>query len=458
MSKRLLAALLCAMLMVLTAVPAMAVNETEGELTIWVRANATGAESLYGIWGNEPGDPYYDFIKEQFPNMKITYVLNKGWGELAAAAAAGDAPDIFFFDGTPELIMPQLLNQGLAEPLNSYIENDESFVNNFVPGVLNSLTVNGSLYALPFDVMPYGIFVNYDVLDNANVDYPSLDWTLDDFVAMCDAVTNKSDASNPRIAIARNVDENDYIRFLTMFCAIYGIKGYGIDADGKAYSNLSEDPNAIAAIEKYMEIQANDYKYTLSQDERNVAGLDNSVWNIDWAAGIAATFPGVSSWALEKDADGAPAFNQVFYPAFNGNNGEAGGAPMETISYCIYAGSKNKEAAWAYLSTVTSEEFRNAATAKYNGEDVNVFVYDEDTQGFTFGLPPFTTEYELNDEFAKLYNGLHASMNHPFVLYADQFNLLEATRKVARGEMSLVDALKEYDNYVNANNTVVFPE
>ena len=457
MFKRFLAALLSAMLL-LTAVPALAVNEIEGELTVWVRTNATGAESLYGIWGNEPGDPYYDYIKAQFPNLKINYVINKGWGEIAAAAAAGDAPDIFFWDGNPDMIMPQLIKQGLVENLTPYIEKDASFVNNFVPGVLNTMTVDGNLYSLPFDVMPYGIFVNYDVLDNANVDYPELDWTLDQFVAMCDAVTNKSDAANPRIAIARNVIENDYIRFLTMFCAIYGVKGYGINAEGKAYSNLSEDPNAIAAIEKYMEIQANDYKYTLSQEERNVAGLDNGVWNIDWAAGISATFPGVSSWALIKDENGEPAFNQVFYPAFNGNNGEAGGAPMETISYAIYAGSDNKEAAWAYLSAMTSEEFRNNATGILDGETYNIFKYDEDTTGFTFGLPPFTTEYELNDDFAKLYDGLYASMQTPYTLYADQFNLLEATRKVARGEMSLVDALKEYDNFVNANNTVVFPE
>ena len=457
MFKRFLAALLSAMLL-LTAVPALAVNEIEGELTVWVRTNATGAESLYGIWGNEPGDPYYDYIKAQFPNLKINYVINKGWGEIAAAAAAGDAPDIFFWDGNPDLIMPQLMNQGLVENLTPYIENDASFVNNFVPGVLDTMTVDGKVYSLPFDVMPYGIFVNYDVLDNANVDYPELDWTLDDFVAMCDAVTNKSDAANPRIAIARNVIENDYIRFLTMFCAIYGVKGYGINAEGKAYSNLHEDPNAIAAIEKYMEIQANDYKYTLSKEERDVAGLDNGVWNIDWKAGISATFPGVSSWALIKDENGEPAFNQVFYPAFNGNNGEKGGAPMETISYAIYAGSDNKEAAWAYLSAMTSEEFRNNATGVLDGETYNIFKYDEDTTAFTFGLPPFTTEYELNDDFAKLYNGLYASMLNPFTLYAEQRRLLDATIKVANGEMSLVDALAEYDNYVNANNTVVFPE
>ncbi len=104
-------------------------------------------------------------------------------------------------------------------------------MNNFVPGVLDAMTVDGKLYALPFDVMPYGIFVNYDVLDNANVDYPDLDWTLDQFVEMCKAVTNKSDPANPRIAIARNVIENDYIRFLTMFCAVYPVGDPGRGRD-----------------------------------------------------------------------------------------------------------------------------------------------------------------------------------------------------------------------------------
>ncbi len=66
MFKRILAVLLAAML-VLAAIPALAANDVQGELTIWVRTNETGPESLYGIWGNQPGDPYYDYLKEQSP-------------------------------------------------------------------------------------------------------------------------------------------------------------------------------------------------------------------------------------------------------------------------------------------------------------------------------------------------------------------------------------------------------
>ena len=225
------------------------------------------------------------------------------------------------------------------------------------------------------------------------------------------------------------------------------------------YSNLSENPDAITAVEKYLELRANNYAYTLSAEERSVMGLDNSIWDIDWEASIAATFPGVSSWAFLTDEDGDPRFNQVFYPAFMGSKG--GGAVLNTISYSIYAGSENKDLAWEYLSAMTSEEFRNNAYCKdVNDPEVtiHVFVYDENTTSFTFGLPPFTTEYTLNEEFAKLYNGLYAAMLSPSTIYVDQENLVLATQKIARGEMQLVDALKEYDDFVNANSLVAYPD
>lgn len=456
MSKKILSLVLALAMVLSISASALAATEAQGELTVWARAGSTGLESLYGIWGNEPGDPYYDYLKEQFPNVKFNFVLNKGWDAIPEAAAAGDAPDVFFWEGDPAEMVQRLLKQGLAEDLTPYIAKDASFVDNFVPALMDAHKVEGELYGIPFDVMPYGIFVNYDVLDKANVDYPSLNWTMDEFIEMCQKVTNKSDPYNTTIAIARNVEENDYVRFLNMFFAAYGVKTYGEKEDGTKYSNLSEDPAAINAIEKYLEVQDNNYAYTLSQEERNVMGLDNSIWNIDWVAGVAATFPGVSSWAYKTDENGDPLFNQVFYPAFQGPEGS--GATLNTISYSIYAGSKNKDLAWEYLKAMTSEEFRVNAHAvnPVTEEETCIFKVDEDTNSFTFGLMPFTTEYELNEEFAKLYNGLHAAMDAPITVYVSQFDLLEATRKVARGEMQLVDALKEYDEFVNSNNKIVY--
>ena len=40
---------------------------------------------------------------------------------------------------------------------------------------------------------------------------------------------------------------------------------------------------------------------------------DNGVWNIDWAAGISATFPGVSSYNLAPEDQGGDGMTQVFF-------------------------------------------------------------------------------------------------------------------------------------------------
>ena len=461
MIKRILALALALAMLLTTAVvfaeeKADVYSELSGELTVWVRAGTSGPDALKGIWGNEPGDAYYDYLSDTFPNVKFTFVMNKGWDGIPEAAAASNAPDVFFWEGDPNEMTVTLTQRGLAENLTPYIEADESFVNNFSQALLEAHSIDGALYGLPFDVMPYGIFVNYDVLDKANVDYPSMDWTMEEFMQICKDVTNKSDPANTTIAIARNVIENDYVRFLNMFLSAYGVKTYGVDENGKKYSNLSEDPAAITAFEKYLEIQANNYAYTLSAEERNVMGLDNSVWDIDWEAGVAAFFPGVSSWAY-LTTNGEPTYNQVFYPAFAGPEGC--GATLNTISYSIYAGSQNKELAWEFLKAMTSEEYRNNAYAEdpESGEIVHNFVYDEDTTGFaSYGIPPFTTEYELNEEFAKIFEGLQKAMDYPYTSYVRQFELLEATRKVARGEAQLVDALKEYDDFVNSNNLITY--
>ncbi len=450
--------LLLALLLVIGCMPAMAATaDITGELNVWMRGDASGWYSLYGLVGGKPGDPYYDYFQEQIPNLKLNITLNKGWGDLVAAIAAGDAPDVYFWEGDVPVVLRQQVAQGLCEPLDDYMANDAEFVNNFIPELMDMHKVDGKVYGIPFDVMPYGILCNLDVFDKTNTPYPTNDWTIDDYIAMCKQLTNKSDPTNKTVGIARNIDEQDYVRILNMFFQAYGVKGYKEEGD-KRLSNLAEDPNAVTAIEKYLEIQADNYACTLSQDERNAMGLDNTVWDIDWQKGVAGTFPGVSSWAVLVDpVTKEQRFPQSFYNAPVGPAGR--GAGTSVIGYSIYAGSKNKDLAWQFLKTLTSESFREGAHAinpNNEAETLNIFKYDENLFTFTFGIPPFTTEYKLNPAMQLLYDGFRSAAASPSMVPCDPGRLVELTRKVAKGEVQLVDALKEYDDYVNANSAVDF--
>ena len=455
---RFLIALLVAILAISSCAAALAsTSDISGELYIWIRGDTSGWYSLYGLVGGQPGDPYYDYFQEQFPNLKLNLTINRGWEDLVSAVAAGDAPDLYFWEGDiPEVLNKQVI-QGLCEPLDDYMANDPDFVNNFIPELVDMHKVDGKVYGLPFDVMPYGILCNLDVFDNTNTPYPTNDWTIDDYIDICKKLTNKSDPTNKKVGIARNIDEQDYVRVINMFFQAYGVTGYK-EVDGVRLSNLSEDPNAIIAFEKYLEVQDDNYACTLSQDERNAMGLDNSVWDIDWQKGVAGTFPGVSCWAVLADPiTKEQRFPQSFYNAPVGPGGR--GAGTSVIGYSIYAGSKNKDLAWQFLKALTSEKFREEAYAinpLNEAETLNIFKYDENLFTFTFGIPPFTTDYVLSPAMQILYDGFKAATVSPSMVPSDPNRLVDLTRSVAKGEIQLVDALKEYDNYVNANNAVNF--
>lgn len=429
----------------------LAVNDIAGEITVWARLDNETAGNT--IVAQQEGDPYYEFIHKYFPNLKMNVVVNGG--DLQAAIAAGSPPDIYFWEGDYSETLSRVRNEW-AEPLNSYMDSDKNFVNNFIPAVMADMTVEGSVYAIPIAVMPQIISANLDAFDRANVPYPDETWTIDDFMDICSRLTDKSDSKNMRVAIARNIDDIDYIRFPSIFLAAYGVKGYK-EENGKRLSNFGEDPAAIEALDKFLQIQANNYQYTLSAEDRNAMGLDATQWDIDWTSGTAAMFPGVSAWAYYADnTTHKPAFRQAFLPAFTGKDG-SGGANQTYIAYSMYTGSRNKEAAWDYLSFMTSEAAQTAAympDPDNEGQVLYPLRMDENAYKFNYGIPPFTTEYKLSESLQACYEGMKAASESPVNVPMDAPKLLEALKSVAKGEAQLADALKKYDEYVNANESV----
>ena len=144
-------------------------------------------------------------------------------------------------------------------------------------------------------------------------------------------------------------------------------------------------------------------------------GLDSSIWDIDWQSGAAAMFPGASAWAYTVDADtNKPKFRQMFFAPFKGPDGDCG-ANQVAISYSMCSASKNKDAAWAYLSFMTSEAAQQAAYApdpNNAGNTIYPLRMDENTTTFNYGIPPFTTDYKLSEDLQPVYDGLKANTDH----------------------------------------------
>jgi multiple sugar transport system substrate-binding protein len=95
--------------------------------------------------------------------------------QLKTKATGGNTADIFELD-TGKLSI--YADNDIIEPLDSYTTSSDLSV--YQQGVLNVWKSNGNLYALPNSMSTVLLFYNKDLFDQANIAYPTADWTWED--------------------------------------------------------------------------------------------------------------------------------------------------------------------------------------------------------------------------------------------------------------------------------------
>ncbi len=76
--------------------------------------------------------------------------------------------------------------------LESFLAVEDSIrLDDFHPALLESLRSQGDLYGLPLQAQARVIFYNTSLFDEAGIDYPRSDWTLEDFLVLAIALTEK---------------------------------------------------------------------------------------------------------------------------------------------------------------------------------------------------------------------------------------------------------------------------
>jgi multiple sugar transport system substrate-binding protein len=108
--------------------------------------------------------------------------------KVEAAIASGVYPDIAYLYGSWAANIatsPKLLT------LNDYIHNDPTFNwDDFWPAERYAATVNGKIIGVPALVDNLAIVYNKTLFDAAGLEYPTADWTWDDFRAAAKALTD----------------------------------------------------------------------------------------------------------------------------------------------------------------------------------------------------------------------------------------------------------------------------
>jgi len=75
------------------------------------------------------------------------------------------------------------------EPLGKYAEDAGVDFGDYNSAMIQQLSVDGEVYAVPYDAAPQVVYYNKQMFEAAGVPAPTIDWTTDDFVAAAKATT-----------------------------------------------------------------------------------------------------------------------------------------------------------------------------------------------------------------------------------------------------------------------------
>jgi multiple sugar transport system substrate-binding protein len=222
-------------------------------------------------------------FEEEHPNINIEIdesIDPADWnGSLAAAASAGNMPDVFMLAQVP----PAVANDWLLD-LNDVTANDEDYAN-ISEVVKESVTYNGKTVALPVAQHFQGFFVNKDLYNKSNLDYPEYGFDIDGFTS---AVKSITDVNNGVVGLNNPFGIPDFYP-----SSVNENLGYFTYNDGKYELDSKE---FISGINYTSSLINGGYTYATLTDEQkaNFNGEDgNQVWQ---QSGIGLWWDG--TWAV----------------------------------------------------------------------------------------------------------------------------------------------------------------
>lgn len=140
-------------------------------------------------------DKAVEKFEETHPNVKVHYysgIRREDYSEwFSRKLLMGEEPDVF-------MVLDEDFNQfaevGIMKDLGPLMERDESFhKEDYFTTTLHAGQYNGRQYALPYETVPYLMFVNKSLLNREGLEVPDNDWTWDDLYNISRRITKDTD-------------------------------------------------------------------------------------------------------------------------------------------------------------------------------------------------------------------------------------------------------------------------
>jgi len=304
---------------------------------------------------------------------------------LTSSLAPSGVYDIIIVDNP---WMEEFARAGYLEPLDDRIAATDGYdFDDFIGPLREIGIVEGQTYGVPYYNYALGLIVRQDVFDEAGMEVPT---TLEEYVEVSKALTTDDMAG---VAMQ---PQRGYKIMEEWKNWLYAAGGSLYDESGELAIN---SPEAVRALELYIET----YEAAAPDDSLNW-GFDEALRSV--ASGRAATMLSYN-WMLptlnaEDGIAGDLAGN------FRLHEVPGGKAVLGTWHWAIASNSENKDAAWSFISWLTSKEIDTDRVIAGGAPTRESVVTDETVQEQGYGEDYYTTLLGILEDAAPLATGTSA--------------------------------------------------
>ena len=388
-------------------------------------SDSKDVELSVSIWdaNQEPGlkEILADFTEETGIKTKLSVVKwEEYWTMLEAGAQGGSLPDVFWMHSNES--ERYMSNDMLLDLTDKIAESDKINPENYPEDIWGLYTYDEKYYAVPKDVDTIALWYNKAMFDEANLEYPTADWTWDDLTEAAKKLT-KEDGSQYGFAMRNDNNQAGYYNM------IYDNGGYIIN-DDKTKSGW-DDPKTIEAMEMLegwikdgvmppLEVMAENGEDVLFQSGK-VAMVPQGSWMVAAYRDNEYTAENCDLVELPKSATTgrrASLYNGLGWAASaNGEHTE------EAWKLIEYLGSEEAQKKQAELG-VTMSAYNGTSDAWAKSADFNLQAYInmmDDMEIRPYSKTTVTWENEDNEILKSVYTG-EKSMKDACKEMAEQMN------------------------------------
>jgi len=247
---------------------------------------------------------------------------------------------------------PQFVARGMLEPLDSYIHDPrfgagEDLLKRFPEHLIETLRVDGRLYALPEDNAMYGLFYNREIFDAYNaahpddpLEYPSPAWTWDDLRRVARKLTGtRAELFGPDVSEPEKVVQGiDMAIWAWPFLNLFAQAGGQLWSDDQQTTLVDSQAGIDALLFMRDLIIDGSWRPTFGQE----GGTGPTVY---FPAGRVAMLYG-GSWLVPKFENDNPTLDFAVSPV---PRGKVRAVITGSVLWAMSVHAPNKQAGWSMI-------------------------------------------------------------------------------------------------------------